>query len=159
MGAGTLLHAASREPDRFAGLTLMVPPTAWETRPAQAGNYRVAADLIESAGVEAFLAATRQATPPPATIGAPETVPDVADGLLPSLFRGAALSDLPAPEAVARIEAPTTILAWIDDPGHPLSTAESLAALLPQATLAVARTPEDVETWPAILSRDVARRG
>jgi len=30
MGTGTLLHAASREPDRFTGLTLMVPPTAWE---------------------------------------------------------------------------------------------------------------------------------
>ncbi|MHA7288375.1 alpha/beta fold hydrolase [Arthrobacter sp. MDT3-24] len=159
MGTGTLLHAASREPDRFTGLTLMVPPTAWETRLAQAANYRVAAALIESGGVEALLATTRGATPPPATIGAPETVPDVADTLLPSLFRGAALSDLPAREAVARIDVPTTILAWLDDPGHPLSTAESLAALLPQATLMVARTPEDVQTWPNILSQDVARRG
>lgn len=159
MGTGTLLHAASREPDRFTGLTLMVPPTAWETRPAQAGNYRAAAALIESVGVEAFLATTRGATPPPATIGAPETVPDVDDALLPWVFRGAALSDLPLPEAVARIHVPTTILAWVDDPGHPLSTAESLAALLPQATLTVARTPGDVETWSGILSQDVARRG
>jgi pimeloyl-ACP methyl ester carboxylesterase len=86
-------------------------------------------------------------------------VPDVPDALLPSVFRGAALSDLPAPEAVARIEIPTTILAWVDDPGHPLSTAESLAALLPQATLTVARTPDDVETWPNILSRDIERWG
>lgn len=159
MGAGTLLHAASRETDRFTGLTLMVPPTAWETRPAQAANYRVAATLIESVGVGAFLATTRGATQPPATAGAPGTVPDVTDALLPSLFRGAALSDLPAPEAVARINVPTTILAWVDDPGHPLSTAESLAALLPQAALTVARTPGDVETWPNILSHDVARRG
>ncbi|WP_442545265.1 alpha/beta fold hydrolase [Arthrobacter sp. KN11-1C] len=159
MGAGTLLHAASREPDRFTGLTLMVPPTAWETRAAQAANYRVAAALIESAGVEAFLATARGATPPPAMIGAPETVPDVPDALLPSVFLGAALSDLPAREAVPRIDVPTTILAWVDDPGHPLTTAESLAALLPQATLTVARTPEDVETWPNILSRDIARWG
>lgn len=159
MGTGTLLHAASREPDRFTGLTLMVPPTAWETRAAQAANYRVAAALIESVGVEAFLATTRGTTPPPATIGAPETVPDVPDALLPSVFRGAALSDLPAPEAVARIDIPTTILAWVDDPGHPLSTAESLAALLPQATLTVARTPDDVETWPNILCRDIERWG
>ena len=160
MGAATLLHAASREPDRFAGLTLMVPPTAWETRSAQATNYHVAAALIETDGVDAFLAAARTSTttPPPATVGAPETVPDVPDALLPSLFRGAALSDLPAPEAVARIDAPTAILAWIDDSGHPLSTAESLAALLPHATLTVAHTPEDVETWPKILSQDVARR-
>lgn len=159
MGAATLLHAASREPDRFTGLTLMVPPTAWATRSAQAAIYRTAAALIESDGVEAFHAATRGSTPPPATVGAPETWPDVADALLPSLLRGAALSDLPDPDAVARIEVPTTILAWVADPGHPLSTAQSLAALLPNATLTVARTPGDVEAWPEILSQDVERRG
>lgn len=159
MGAGTLLHAAAREPDRFAGLTLMVPATAWETRPAQAVNYQVAAEFIENEGVGAFIAVARGAIPPPATVGAPETVPDVADALLPSLFRGAALSDLPAREAVTRIDAPTTILAWVDDPAHPMSTAESLAALMPRSTLTVAHTPADVETWPQILSQDVARRG
>lgn len=159
MGAATLLHAASIEPDRFTGLTLMVPPTAWKTRPDQAEIYRSAAALIESDGVGAFLAASRGSTPPPATVGTPETWPDVADALLPSLLRGAALSDLPAPETVARIDVPTTILAWVGDPGHPLSTAESLAALLPHATLTVAHTPEDVEAWPEILSEDVDRRG
>ena len=158
MGAATLLHAAAREPDRFVGLTLMVPATAWHTRPTQAANYRVAAETIETRGAGAFIASTRTATPPPATVGAPETVPDVADALLPSLFRGAADSDLPDPEALTRIDAPTTILAWTGDPAHPLSTAESLAALLPRSTLTVAHTPAHVETWPQILSRDVARR-
>lgn len=159
MGTATLLHAASIEPDRFTGLTLMVPPTAWETRSDQAAIYRAAAALIEAEGVEAFLAAAPGSTPPPAAVNAPETWPDVADALLPSLLRGAALSDLPAPEAVARIDVPTTILAWTDDPGHPLSTAESLAALLPKATLTVAHTPEDVEAWPEVLRQDVERRG
>jgi 3-oxoadipate enol-lactonase len=159
MGTGTLLHAAAREPNRFAGLTLMVPATAWETRPAQAANYRVAADFIENEGVGAFIAAARGAPRPPATVGAPDTVPDVADALLPSLFRGAALSDLPAREAVARIDVPTTVLAWVDDPAHPMSTAESLAALMPNAALIVAHTPADVESWPKLLSQDVARRG
>ena len=159
MGAATLLHAASIDPDRFTGLTLMVPPTAWETRPGQAAIYQAAAALIESDGVEAFLAGTHGSVPPPAAVAAPETWPDVPDALLPPLLRGAALSDLPAQDAVARIDVPTTILAWVDDPGHPLSTAESLAALLPQATLTVARTPEDVEAWPEILSQDVHRQG
>lgn len=158
MGTATLLHAASIEPDRFTGLTLMVPPTAWETRSDQAAIYRAAASLIESDGVEAFLSTTRGSTPPPAAVGAPETWPDVTDALLPSLLRGAGLSDLPAPEDVARIDVPTTILAWVDDPGHPLSTAEHLAALLPHATLTVARTPGDVEAWPEFLSRDVDGR-
>ncbi len=118
----------------------------------------MAATFIDTEGVGAFIAAARGATRPPATVGAPETVPDVADALLPSLLRGAALSDLPAPEAIARIDVPTTILAWIDDPAHPISTAESLAALMPRSTLTLAYTPEDVETWPKILSQDVGRR-
>ncbi|WP_341956916.1 alpha/beta fold hydrolase [Microbacterium sp. LWH13-1.2] len=159
MGTATLLHAATIDPDRFSGLTLMVPPTAWETRLDQADIYRAAAALIESDGVEAFLAGTRGSTPPPATVAAPETWPDIADALLPSVLRGAGLSDLPVPDLIARISVPTTILAWVDDPGHPLSTAEHLAQLLPHATLTVARTPQDVEAWPEVLRRDVERRG
>jgi pimeloyl-ACP methyl ester carboxylesterase len=159
MGAATLLHAAAREPGRFAGLTLMVPPTAWETRAAQAQNYRNDAALVESEGVDALVTAHRGGTTPPATAGAPETVPDVADALLPSLLRGAAMSDLPAHDAIARIDVPTTILAWIEDPGHPLATAQTLAYLLPRATLSVASDPVDVDTWPQVLKHDVARHG
>lgn len=159
MGAATLLHAASIEPHRFTGLTLMVPPTAWDTRPAQAATYRAAAALVEAHGVGAFLSATRASPPPPATVGAPETRPDVIDALLPSVLRGAGLSDLPAPEIVARIDVPTTLLAWVGDPGHPLSTTEALSGLLPHSTVTVARTPGDVQAWPEILRQDVNHRG
>jgi len=47
MGTGTMLHAALKDPARFASLTLMVPPTAWGTRRAQAEVDRTNADLIE----------------------------------------------------------------------------------------------------------------
>lgn len=157
MGTATLLHAATIDPDRFTGLTLMAPPTAWDTRPAQAEGYRAAADLIDSAGMEVYLASTRGAAPMPDAAHDPG--PDVTDELLPSVLRGAALSDLPDPEVVARIEAPTTILAWTDDPGHPLSTAEALVALLPNATLTVARAPGDIDAWPEVLRQDLGRHG
>lgn len=157
MGAGTLLHAAVREPGRFAALTLLVPATAWETRAARARDYLRAADLIEKIGVARYLAVTGNQAPPPATAGAPATVPDVEDAVLPWLFRGAALSDLPDPRELAGLRVPTTILAWVGDPVHPLSTAERLAKLLPVAALEVAHTPADLARWPGILSRDVAR--
>lgn len=157
MGTATLLHAAVREPDRFSGLTLLVPPTAWATRVTKGEEYRAAALLIEEQGLVAFLEAGRLAPVPPATAGLPETRPDVDLALLPALFRGAGSSDLPAPEEIARVEAPTTILAWIDDPAHPVSTAEALLGLLPSATLAVAATRTDLEAWPAVLAADVAR--
>lgn len=156
MGTGTLLHAAVREPGRFSGLTLMVPPTAWATRIAKAAEYRAAATLIEERGLEEFLAAGEGAVAPPATVEHPPTRPDVPEALLPSLFRGAAASDLPALGEIARIDVPVTVLAWIDDPSHPVSTAEDLSRTLPRATLSVARTPQDVQEWPSVLLRDVA---
>ncbi|GAA2245039.1 alpha/beta hydrolase [Rarobacter faecitabidus] len=159
MGAGTLLHAAVREPGRFNGLTLLVPATAWETRPAIAEKYRRSAELIEDEGFAAFAEADQEAHVPPATAGRPHTLPDVAEEILPSLFRGAALSDLPSPSDIARLEVPTTILAWTGDPAHPLSTAERLAELMRNSTLAIARTPADVELWPGVLRDDVARHG
>lgn len=159
MGCATLLHAAVREPERFAGLTLLVPPTAWETRVAKAEDYRLAARFVEEGGMAAFVEAGRAAPRPPATLGAPETVPDVTEELLPALFRGAALCDLPPRADVARIDVPVTVLAWTDDPAHPLSTAQALASLLPRVTLSVAATPEEVHLWPEALREDVARHG
>ena len=55
MGAATALHAAVREPSRFASLTLMLPPTAWVTRAAKAGEYEAAATLVEHEGVQAWV--------------------------------------------------------------------------------------------------------
>ncbi|MBE7324523.1 alpha/beta hydrolase [Nocardioides sp. Y6] len=159
MGCATLLHAAVKDPERFTSLTLLVPPTAWETRQAKAADYLRAADIVERIGMDAFVQASRMVPRPPATAGTPETVPDVSEELLPSLMRGAALSDLPPREAIAGIDVPVTILAWIDDPTHPVSTAEALAHLLPNARLEVARTPHDVARWPEVLCEDVARHG
>lgn len=84
-------------------------------------------------------------------------MPDVPDAVLPALFRGAALSDLPTREQIAGITVPTTVLAWIGDPAHPVSTASTLVELLVNATLEVAHTPEDVARWPGILSQDVQK--
>jgi len=162
MGAGTLLHAAVREPERFAGLTLVIPPTAWETRTAKAAEYVAAAELVEREGMAPFVEAGRLAPRPPATVETPLTVPDVQESLLPTLLRGAALTDLPEPAALAVLaEAglPVTILAWTEDPAHPLSTARALADLLPQARLVVAETPADLATWPDLLRDDVAQHG
>lgn len=42
---------------------------------------------------------------------------------------------------------PTLILAWDTDPLHPVSTAERLAEIIPDSTLHVARTVDEVRTW------------
>ncbi|MCF8590124.1 alpha/beta hydrolase [Gordonia sp. HY285] len=151
MGAGTLLHAAVREPERFSSLTLMVPATAWATRGAKAEEYRRSADIVEQEGLAAFVASGADSPHPPASADAPPTLPAVAESLLPSVLRGAALSDLPPLDDITAIAVPTTILAWIDDPAHPLSTAQALVETLPNASLTVARTPADLAQWPSLL--------
>ena len=156
MGSGTLMHAAIKDPDRFAGLTLLLPPTAWETRVAQAQQYLANAALIEEQG-EPFLAAGRDALQPPAAVGHPETLPEVAEALLPSVYRGAAGSDLPDPADLARIDIPVRILAWVDDPSHPMSTGHDPGRRVRTVHAHRGREPRDVRRWPGLLLYDVSR--
>ena len=74
--------------------------------------------------------------------------PDV----LATILRGAAASDLPPPEAVATISCPTLVLAWEDDPGHPMSTATALHSLIGGSQLSVATSFEEAAAWPALVS-------
>jgi 3-oxoadipate enol-lactonase len=151
MGCATVLHAAVRAPERFDRLVLVIPPTAWDTRPAQADQYEASARYVEQAGKEAWMAVASEA--PRAAIFAdlppfPFTA-DIPEALLPYVLRGAAASDLPPAAEIATIAQPALVLAWTGDPGHPESTAERLAEHLPDAELRVATKIGHVLRWPA----------
>lgn len=150
MGTGTLLHAVLRRPERFDRLILTAPSTAWETRAPQARVYRDMAQMVEDSTPlqveQLFTSAVR--APIFRDLGGYSALPDIPHALLPSVFRGAALSDYPAPEQLRALKQPALILAWDTDPGHPVSTAEKLVALLPEARLHVSTTSDDIRTWP-----------
>ena len=154
MGCASTLHAAVRAPERFDRLVLVIPPTAWDTRAAQSDLYRAGADLAEQHGKAAWLAAAAEAPRIPMFEDLPPVPPaaDIAEDLLPSVLRGAAASDLPAPEAIAALDHRALILAWVADPGHPVSTAERLHELLPNSDLQVARELTDLFTWSATMA-------
>jgi pimeloyl-ACP methyl ester carboxylesterase len=149
MGTGTLLHAVTKRPERFRRLALVIPPTAWQTRAAQADTYRQMAALIEEHGTETLLR-TMAAAPPLPILAAGGwttlTPPDIDDSIAPSVMRGSAGTDLPGAEAIAGIRQPVLLCPWTDDPAHPLSSSEQLASLLPNATMRVTRTPDDLRT-------------
>ncbi|MEU3979295.1 alpha/beta fold hydrolase [Streptomyces sp. NPDC026672] len=149
MGTATILSALVRAPERFAAVALGAPPTAWETRAPQGELYEQFAATAEEVGPEEFAALLAEAPVPPIFEELPgyPGVPSLAHELLPSVFRGAGASDLPAGELIAGVRVPALILAWDTDPGHPLSTAERLDRLLPAATLHVSRTTDDIATW------------
>jgi len=165
MGAAVALHAAVAAPGRIDALVLMVPPTAWATRPAQASRYRASADLAEREGLAALAAAEASQPPIPIFRGlfdpaemARARYAALDARLVPAILRGAADSDFPGAGAVARLRQPALLLAWEGDDGHPLSTAERLAELLPAATLSVARRLQDLGNWPALVAEFCARQ-
>jgi 3-oxoadipate enol-lactonase len=147
MGVGTLLHAVTREPDRFRRLALVIPPTAWETRAGQGDVYRQMADVVERDGVAALAAGADAMEPLPILADGDWDVvlpPDIRTELLPTIMRGAALTDLPAPKSIAAIRKPVLLRPWEGDPGHPVSTAERLHELIPGSVLEVMREPDDL---------------
>lgn len=149
MGCATLLHAAVQAPQRFERLVLVIPPTAWAGRAGQAEAYEASATYVEQAGKAAWLELANAT--PKAAIFESEPSPfhaDIPEDLLPSVLRGAAASNLPDPEAVAAVAMPALVLAWATDAGHPVSTAERLAELLPDAELHVAETIPEIRAWP-----------
>jgi len=155
MGCATSLHAVLRAPERVEALVLVIPPTAWETRAAQAGTYLAAADLAQAAGPAALAAVVREMPAPAVFAEVAELVREASaaaidamdPALLPHVFRGAAASDLPGLDVLAAIAVPTLVLAWSGDPGHPESTARALAETIPGATLSVARDLGAVLGW------------
>lgn len=144
MGCGTLLWAATKAPERFRRLVLIIPPTTGATRSTARRLY-----LAEAAAAE-------RGTPPGTSVPPPifaglSSYPQgsaVDLDLLPSVLRGAAASDLPERDLLARVEIPALILAWEADPVHPVSTARLLHETLPQATLQVATGEAEVRRWP-----------
>lgn len=155
MGAATALHAAVTAPDRITGLLLVIPPTAWETRAEQVDQYAKMARILDRYGVDPLLsaAATDMAIPDPFA-GRGLWEQSRSDALraadparLAMVFRGAGTADFPSREQVASIGVPTRILAWSGDPGHPVSSAEELAGLIPDAELRIASTWDEQRAW------------
>ena len=154
MGAATSLHAAVLAPERIAALVLMIPPTAWAARAAQASSYRASADLLERGDVDTLLAGLSQRPTPDPLVDDPRwddrfvrTVTESDPTRLARVFRGAAATDLPEPAAVAAIDVPTLILAWTGDAGHPVQSAARLQELMPHAELALAATTGGLAAW------------
>jgi 3-oxoadipate enol-lactonase len=149
MGTATLLHALVAAPSRFDRVVLTCPPTAWETRAAQADAYRTGAQFAEDNGKDAYIARAMSMPRPPVLAQLPDSsrIPDIEESLLPTVLRGAASSNVPPPEQIAQLRLPVLVLAWDGDPGHPVSTAQRLQELIPGAQLHVSTTPEDLGTW------------
>lgn len=157
MGTATLLHAATRSPERFDALVLTAPPTAWQAREGQADAYRRLADAVEHNGLDSMRSVLQAAATPAIMRGDPPLELCMADQLVPTILRGVATSDLPAAETLSRLRMPVLILSWPDDPTHPVATGERLHQLMPGSHFRVAASRAEVEQWPALIAGFLAQ--
>lgn len=162
MGCASALYAALAAPEQISHLVLALPPTAWESRPAQVERYRKMAGLISQHGMGALIQASRRYPSLPAWLreAKPEDSQAMLDALsefdqarLLPILEGAARSDLPPPEQLLLLQIPVLILAWPGDSIHPLESAQRLATFLPQAQLEIATNLDQLREWPALIDR------
>ena len=135
MGSMTALNAAVMFPERIKALVLVTPSTIWETRAVQAVLYNAAAGIIKEKGLNRFVEMMRQRPLLPQWLLAAKpsdnekylrNIMEMNEKILPDILRGSALSDLPQRSNFKAPLIPTLILAWKDDPIHPLQSADIL---------------------------------
>lgn len=159
MGCATAINAALLQPGRVKALVLVNPTTAWETRPAQAAQYRRSAGIAKNQGPGKLASAMKRVPTGMmpayvvASVGAQmeavyENLSRYDPQVLVNVYEGAALSDLPPRQDIAGIKTPALILAWENDRVHPTASAFALHALMPQSELVVAGDISEVGQWP-----------
>ena len=165
MGCATALEAAVQAPAEVAGLVLVLPPTAWDTRPRQAGIYRRLSWVSGLFGSAPYRILDWLPVPIRED-GRSRLALHTARGLamanplqVQAALRGAAMSDMPSRETLRQLQVPVLILAWEDDAAHPLSTAEMLAETLPRVRDLVVCDPVDVSPWPMALHEFLTSTG
>jgi pimeloyl-ACP methyl ester carboxylesterase len=158
MGAATALQAAILQPEQVAGLVLVLPPTAWETRPRQSAVYRRMAWVSGLFGAAPYRLLDLLPIPMRAD-GRSQLALHTMKGLaqanplhVQAALGGAAQSDMPDPDLLRQLQIPTLILAWEDDTAHPVTTAVELSNTLPDVRGLVVCHPGDIGDWqPALL--------
>ena len=161
MGAATALQAAILQPQRVAGLVLVLPPTAWETRPRQSSVYRRLAWVSGLFGAAPYRLLDLLPIPMKAD-GRNQLALHTMKGLaqanplhVQAALGGAAKSDMPDPALLRQLQIPTLILAWEDDSAHPVSTAEKLSNTLPDVRGLVVCHPGEIGEWQSALLKFV----
>jgi len=154
LGSATALHAALKYPNRVAGLVLVLPPTAWNSRPRQAKLYRRMAPLIGWASrigklLQSVMRLDPDGLPLKRALAVAVTghVSRAHSPCMRAALLGAAESDLPDRGELGKLEIPTAVLTWQEDDAHPVVTAETLQAVLPDVRVFEVSPAEGAANW------------
>jgi len=163
LGAVTGLWAAVQAQGRIDALVLVQLPTAWEQRDGLADMYLGLADLVEDEGPDALLARTDNRPVPDPLRERPDLAAKMRDFVsaddperLAAVLRGTVGANYPERDRLVSLDIPTLVLAWTGDPVHPVSAAEEVVSLIPNAQLGVASSWTEVEAWTPQIAEFIA---
>lgn len=158
MGCATALEAALQAPDSVAGLILALPPTAWRSRPKQTRIYRRRAWMSGAFGATPyrmldFLPTGEYDAQRRLALTTTRELSHANPLYVQAALRGAALSDLPSTDRLAKLDMPTIIFTWTGDKNYPVSTANILADTLPNIHSVNIADADDTADWSTIMCR------
>lgn len=166
MGAHTVLAAALRDPDRYAGLVVIGPVSqGTEARPDVLAYWDSLADGLESGGVDGWMEAYMRGDFDPDWR---ETLERIArermekhehlEGLAQALREVPRSVPYEGLKPLAGLDLPVLVVGSRDeaDPGHPRGTAELIARRLPDSRLVIEEEGESPLAWQGgKLSREI----
>jgi len=162
LGAGALLQLLEQTPDRFDRIVAYLPAVLDEPRPAPAvaRSRELLAALVagDRSKAEALLAErARKAQPAEVRRVLAEQLDWLLDGgLAPGLEELPGLTAVTDPSALAAVTARALVIGCRGDDAHPVSVAESLAAVLAHSSLHVYAEPAVLWTARADLRERIA---
>jgi pimeloyl-ACP methyl ester carboxylesterase len=146
-----------------AGLILVTPPTLWDQRSAQADKWAKLGKLLLKPNASVLRMLMQISPPLPQYLLQDKEKIELycahlqqqserSAGRLQRVLEDAAASNLP-PKEDLHCELPALILAWENDPTHPVSSALALAERLPNADVQIAGSLEEVTRWSESIER------
>lgn len=141
MGAAVALAWAMRHPERVAGLVQVAPAVTPDGLAAEAREYLDwLAATVEAEGLAGLRVRLPDADQVAMAAEWERRFDDPAD-LVALWRRFPGKHPLTSWDALASLDTPALVVAWPDDPLHPLAVAETYADRLPRAELVVVDTP------------------
>jgi len=149
MGAGTALMCASEHPEVVESLVLALPPPFEDEMVGSRQLFGLLANIVEQLGVEkaaemmmqlSGMQVVSEDAPEAAELMRANMLKQNPDALVVSI-RGLLGGPQLDPERFSKIIAPTLIIAHTDDPIHPISSANILKEVIPNAELWVGPEP------------------
>lgn len=155
MGAGTILHFATRFPERVKALILVTPPPGWEMRTETKKVYRKIVARTNHENIPEILKRIIQWSQDPPDFyeqrhpGTRQKLQELRLGFEPKyysqIYADGANSDFPSREQISKINVPTLIVSIPGDVTHPAEMAQQLHYLIKTSEMIVISGYEDFE--------------